>query len=54
MRHRLDIYHSQTKPLVTFYTNWQNAGDAKAPKVKKVAGVGGVDEITARVLGALN
>ena len=54
VRHRLDIYHSQTKPLVTFYTNWQNAGDAKAPKVKKVAGVGGVDEITARVLGALN
>lgn len=54
VRKRLDIYHSQTKPLVTFYTNWQNAGDAKAPKVKKVAGVGGVDEITARVFGALN
>ena len=54
VRHRLDIYHSQTKPLVTFYTNWKNAGDAVAPKVAKVAGVGGVDEITARVLGALN
>ena len=54
VRKRLDIYHSQTKPLVTFYTAWQNAGDAKAPKVKKVAGVGGVDVITARVFGALN
>ena len=54
VRHRLDIYHSQTKPLVTFYTNWKNAGDAKAPKVEKVAGVGSVDEITSRVLGALN
>lgn len=54
VRHRLDIYHSQTKPLVTFYTNWKNAGDANAPKVNKVAGVGSVDEITARVLGALN
>lgn len=54
VRHRLDIYHSQTKPLVTFYSNWQNAGDALAPKVKKIAGVGGVDEITARVLGALS
>ena len=54
VRKRLDIYHSQTKPLVTFYTNWQNTGDAKAPKVKKVAGVGSVDEITARVFGALN
>ncbi|MGI9143453.1 MAG: adenylate kinase [Fluviibacter sp.] len=54
VRHRLDIYHSQTKPLVTFYTNWKNAGDSKAPKVEKVAGVGSVDEITSRVLGALN
>ena len=53
VRHRLDIYHSQTKPLVTFYTNWKNAGDANAPKVEKVAGVGSVDEITSRVLGAL-
>jgi adenylate kinase len=54
VRHRLDIYHSQTKPLVTFYTNWKNAGDANAPKVEKVAGVGSVDAITSRVLGALN
>jgi len=54
VRKRLDIYHSQTKPLVTFYTTWKNAGDAAAPKVAKVAGVGSVYEITARVLGALN
>ncbi|MEY4328403.1 MAG: adenylate kinase [Pseudomonadota bacterium] len=54
VRKRLDIYHSQTKPLVTFYTTWKNAGDAAAPKVAKVAGVGSVDEITARVLGSLN
>lgn len=54
VRKRLEIYHSQTKPLVTFYTTWKKAGDAKAPKVEKVAGVGSVDEITARVLGALN
>ncbi len=54
VRKRLDIYHSQTKPLVTFYTTWKNAGDAAAPKVAKVAGVGSVDENTARVLGELN
>src|SRR5574343_1301870 len=53
VRKRLDVYHSQTKPLVTFYTNWKNGGDAAAPKVEKVAGVGSVDEITTRVLGAL-
>ncbi len=54
VRKRLDIYHSQTKPLVTFYTTWKNAGDAAAPKVAKVAGVGSVGEINARVPGALN
>src|SRR5574343_777511 len=53
VRKRLEIYHAQTKPLVNFYTNWKNGGDAAAPKVEKVAGVGSVDEITTRVLGAL-
>jgi len=53
VKKRLDVYHSQTKPLVTFYGNWAATGDAKAPKVKKIAGVGSVDEITARVFDAL-
>ncbi len=53
VKKRLDIYHAQTKPLVTFYSNWSAAGDAKAPKVRKIAGVGGVDEITARAFDAL-
>jgi len=53
VKKRLDIYHSQTKPLVTFYSTWAATGDAKAPKVKKVAGVGSVDAITASVFDAL-
>ena len=54
VKKRLEIYHSQTKPLVTFYSNWAAEGCAKAPKVKKVAGVGSVDAITASVLEALS
>jgi len=54
VKKRLDIYHSQTKPLVDFYSKWSATGDAKAPKVKKVAGVGSVDSITASVFDALN
>lgn len=50
---RLEVYHSQTKPLVTFYGNWAATGDAKAPKVKKIAGVGSVEEITTRAFDAL-
>ena len=54
VKKRLEIYHSQTKPLVDFYSKWAAEGDAKAPKVAKVAGVGSVDEITARVFDALS
>lgn len=53
VKKRLEVYHSQTKPLVTFYGNWAATGDAKAPKVKKIAGVGSVEEITSRAFDAL-
>ena len=53
VKKRLDIYHSQTKPLVEFYSKWSATGDGKAPKVKKVAGVGSVDSITKSVFDAL-
>ena len=50
---RLDVYHSQTKPLVDYYSSWAASGDAKALKVRKIAGLGAVDEITARAFDAL-
>lgn len=53
VKKRLEVYHAQTKPLVDFYANWAATGDALAPKSCKVAGVGGVDDITARVFAAL-
>src|SRR5574343_293974 len=53
VKKRLEIYHSQTKPLVDFYSKWAAEGDAKAPKVRKVAGVGNVDAITKSVFDAL-
>ncbi len=53
VKKRLDVYHAQTKPLVAFYANWAETGDAKAPKSRKVAGVGSVEDITTRVFAAL-
>ena len=53
VKKRLAVYHSQTKPLVEYYSKWAATGDAKAPKYRKVSGVGSVDDITARVLEAL-
>ena len=53
VRKRLAVYHEQTKPLVDYYRQWADTGDAAAPKVVKVSGLGAVDEITQRVLAAL-
>lgn len=52
VRKRLQVYHTQTKPLVDFY---QKLSAAKGvPKCSRVEGVGSVEEITARVLAALS
>ena len=53
VKKRLDVYHSQTKPLVEYYTKWAASGDGKAPKVRKISGLGAVDAITARAFDAL-
>ena len=42
---RLAVYHEQTEPLVAYYSRWAASGDARAPKHRKVAGVGSVDAI---------
>ena len=54
VRKRLAVYHEQTKPLVDYYRQWADTGEAAAPKVVKVSGLGAVEEITQRVFAALN
>jgi adenylate kinase len=49
---RLEVYHSQTKPLVDYYSNWAQTGD-KAPKYVKITGVGSVDQIKQQIFDAL-
>ncbi|MCB1951203.1 MAG: nucleoside monophosphate kinase, partial [Rhodocyclaceae bacterium] len=53
VRKRLDVYHSQTKPLLNYYSGWSATGEAAAPAVKVISGQGSVDAITARVFDAL-
>ncbi len=50
---RLNVYHEQTKPLVDYYTAWAKSGDALAPKVVHIPGVGSVDAIRDKVFAAL-
>lgn len=53
VRKRLDVYHSQTKPLVAFYSKWAESGEPGAPKYVRIPGVGSVDQIRDEVFKAL-
>jgi adenylate kinase len=53
VRKRLQVYQSQTRPLVDYYSHWAATGEAGAPRYARISGTGAVDEITARVMGAL-
>jgi len=51
IRRRLDVYESQTRPLVDFYKNLQSAN---APRYSHVLGVGSVEDIKQKVLASLD
>ena len=53
VRKRLEIYHSQTQPLLDYYRKWFATGDPDAPKCRKIAGVGSVDQIKQAAFAAL-
>ena len=53
VRKRLAVYQSQTRPLVDYYSKWAATGDAQAPRYARIAGLGSVEDITARALKAL-
>ncbi|GAP33681.1 adenylate kinase [Piscinibacter sakaiensis] len=53
VRKRLEVYQTQTRPLVEYYASWAATGDPQAPRYRRISGTGSVDEITARALAAL-
>jgi adenylate kinase len=50
---RLEVYHSQTKPLVKYYVDWANSGLDGAPKHVFVAGLGEMNTIRDQIFAAL-
>jgi adenylate kinase len=50
---RLAIYHAQTEPLVTYYAKWEASGDPRAPRYRKVNGLGTVEGIRDACFAAL-
>jgi adenylate kinase len=53
VRHRLDVYMKQTRPLVDYYSQWAEREPTAAPQYRAVNGVGSLDDITQRVFKAL-
>lgn len=53
VRKRLEVYHSQTKPLVNFYSQWAEGGEPGAPQYVRVAGMGSVEQIRDQIFKAL-
>jgi adenylate kinase len=53
VRKRLAVYHEQTEPLIAYYKEWAATGDPRAPKYRRVDGLGPVDTIRDAVLAAL-
>ena len=53
VKHRLAVYHEQTKPLITYYGDWAASGKPGAPRCVRIAGIGKVEEIRERIFAAL-
>ena len=53
VRKRLEVYHAQTEPLVTYYRQWAADGNQQAPQYRKISGLGSIEEIKRRALLAL-
>lgn len=54
VRRRIETYHAQTKPLVSYYNDWAKSGEPGAPKYVNVKGVGSIDEIRDQIFAALD
>jgi adenylate kinase len=54
VKKRLEVYRTQTRPLVDYYARWAASGDARAPRSRRISGLGPVEEISRRVFAALS
>ena len=54
VRHRLEVYHEQTAPIIEYYRRWETDDPASAPRVSRIDGLGALDEVRERVFAALD
>lgn len=54
VKNRLSIYHEQTEPLISYYQEYSNSGQANAPSYTTIQGVGTVDSIRDAIFASLS
>ena len=54
VRERLNVYHDQTEPLISYYSKWAAAGGDGAPGYVKINGIGKVEEIRDAIFSGLD
>jgi adenylate kinase len=54
VRKRLQVYHSQTAPLVEYYSAWASQGGPGTPRYVMVEGVGSMSDIKQKIFDGLN
>lgn len=52
VRHRLAVYHAQTKPLIEYYRDWRHA-TGRAPRYVQISGVGSLEVVRQQILQTL-
>lgn len=53
VRKRLNVYHQQTKPLITYFKEWADSGEIHAPRFTKISGLESVEEVRDKIFAAL-
>lgn len=53
IKNRLQVYHKQTAPLITYYQDWSQSSDPKAPQFHTIQGTGTVDEVFNKIINCL-
>ena len=54
VRKRLEIYHSQTAPLINYYKNWAKEDLDNSPQFHAISGTGDVNEIFTNIVTILD
>ena len=54
VRHRLEVYHRQTEPIVGYYRQWEESNPRSAPRVSQIDGLGSLEHVRDRVFAALD